>query len=205
VSEIKVGDFIEVYGSGFDATQAVRLMVYGVEADGDRVHLHSVTQKGVLQVWFPKHVTHLPDCTGWDWKPPLELKEGAYYENASGEVVGPLSKDDGKWVCPFHCDRSAVCNYWFYEDGSNNSPQWSLVKEVPKPEPKEPKYRPFKSAEEFAPHKDRWLKLSLTTVQERVVSYDEKSVFTSSGGWKSFETLMKMYTFEDGSPCGVKE
>jgi len=71
-------------------------------------------------------------------------------------------------------------------------------------EPLEPVYRPFKSVEEYAPFRDRWIKLKGKAM--RINAYDNYGVTVgNSGCFASFERAFKESTFDDGTPFGVKE
>ena len=156
--------------------------------------------------------TALPDCTGWDWQ-PLELKEGGYYELQDGTLVGPISKRkaDGCWDA-MPVGVSVGTGYWFNKDGSNVTPQWSIVREVPKPEPK---YRAFKDAAELLKHtKFKQLKYKDTVYGVGLVDLrtfggvDLCRLWHKDRGftpWLSAQTMLEQCTFADtGEPCGVK-
>ena len=109
--------------------------------------------------------------------------------------------------------RKASCGEYMID--SHTGPyQWTssssigvypIIREVPKPEPK---YRAFASAEEFKPHRDKWI---LRLDEEdgtsnpaygawRADSYDEESIISDEE--ISYEELLK-YRFEDGTLCGI--
>lgn len=121
MSEIKVGSWVEYTNS-----QTVRLFVYLV---GKRC-VHCVNLDGQRYVLHLDFVTHLPDCTGWDWQ-PLVIREGGYYELANGEIVGPIGRDGNHWQ--FTHDKIKGEGRWWHEGGRNTTPEWSIVKEVPAP------------------------------------------------------------------------
>ena len=145
-------------------------------------------------------VEHLPDCTGFDWKPKpkMQLREGAWYRSVCGNVIGPCkpstSRPDRPWT---------VDGIYYTDEGTNTLPGSQLIEEVPDPNPK-PIYRPFASAEEFAPHKDKWLKRLDAPGCFRVVAYDNSSVYVCDGQSEKYEFYFNKTTFEDGTPFGVK-
>jgi hypothetical protein len=203
MSEIKIGDWIEA--------NAYRSMIYDIRTDGDRTYLCSVTQGGCMHVWYPRDVTHLPDCTGWDWKPALQLKEGAYYENADGKIVGPLYRDScGKWVAKIKPDGSG---HWYRDDGTNVTPEWSLVREC---DPPKPSYRHFKDVWEMLEHaKDRAIDyngnsyiigmLDIRAVPEDLTVARLCSQVSGWSPWLTTKSLNDHCTFADtGEPCGVR-
>lgn len=67
-------------------------------------------------------------------------------------------------------------------------------------EPPEPKYRPFANAEEFKPHRDRWLLENGCTFC-RVLRYEDGGLWLASGFFSWYGTLQTL-TFDDGTPCG---
>jgi hypothetical protein len=74
----------------------------------------------------------------------------------------------------------------------------------PKPEPQ---YRPFANAAEFAPHRDKWLRSDTRShgaIIGRVMNYSDKGIVDDVGGLRTFETLFRVCTFDDGTKCGVK-
>jgi hypothetical protein len=139
-------------------------------------------------------VEHLPDCTGFDWMPApkLQLREGAWYERKDGKIVGPC-KVDPEQPNRYGYKWNAGC--WRYrDDGKNDLCETEhLVREV---EPPQPKYRPFKNAEEFRPYRNYWIKNNRCL--KRVVEYSDFGV-----NGMSWESLLRSRTFEDGAPCGV--
>lgn len=73
----------------------------------------------------------------------------------------------------------------------------------------EPEYRPFANAEEFKPHRDKWIICDrdhhFNNESYRVVIVCKKGiVFGAEEPTISFAELLNRFTFEDGTPCGVK-
>ena len=69
----------------------------------------------------------------------------------------------------------------------------------------EPKYRPFANAEEFAPHREKWLRTKNGGELWRVYSYNNAGIITPSSSFIDYEKMFGTYDFEDGSPCGVED
>jgi hypothetical protein len=82
--------------------------------------------------------------------------------------------------------------------------------EVPK------QYRPFANAEEFKPHRDRWVKIASGDNNcgcaigkmdiggdRRIDGHNEHSVCIWEG-WMTFRDAFKCFTFDDGTPFGVE-
>lgn len=137
-------------------------------------------------------------------EPKLQLREGAWYEREDGEIVGPCEPRSTE-------DRAWAVGGWRYDhDGTNSVKGKKLVREVDPPKPPQPKYRPFKDAEEFKPFRDSWLMSTgtdaITGGFERVISYDDHRVYVTIGectDWWSYKNAMERFTFDDGSPFGV--
>jgi hypothetical protein len=139
-------------------------------------------------------IEHLPDCTGFDWvyTPKLQLREGAWYERNDGKIVGPClsyhenGQPDRKWnVSPF----------WYRDDGTNCYKDSYLIREV---EPPQPKYRPFKSAQEFKPFRDKWWRWKSGDFVNPPQKYSD-----SVCGINGFVFMLESAEFEDGTPFGV--
>ena len=69
----------------------------------------------------------------------------------------------------------------------------------------EPKYRPFANAEEFAPHRGKWMRTKNGGELWRVYSYNNAGIITPSSSFIDYEKMFGTYDFEDGSPCGVED
>lgn len=136
----------------------------------------------------------LPDCTGWDWKPTLQLREGAWYERADGKIVGPCRP------CSWSKERWVVDQYWYNDDGTNTYDLSFLIREVDPP--KKPKYRPFKNADEFKPHRDRWLVNKASGTMKRVCEFNDTGIWFAFCS-ESYQQIFEHYTFGDGTPFGM--
>ena len=143
-------------------------------------------------------VEHLPDCDSFNWKPKLQLREGAYYKTVKGIVRGPCKPSTDRPDRPW-----SVSGVYYKDDGTNNLKGYELVEEVPDPNPK-PVYRAFASAEEFAPHRDKWIKRFYGDGCFKVVAYDDAAVYTRDGSSTYTSYFDNGFTFEDGTPFGVK-
>jgi hypothetical protein len=157
-------------------------------------------------------VEHLPDCTGFDWvpKPKLQLREGAWYKRKDGKIVGPCAVDPDQDDYCTHFNYKWVVGSWRYRDDGTNAVESTqhLECEVPDPTPK-PVYRPFANAEEFSPHRDRWIgRMTGSTPAKgycKVVGYEDAGVWIDSRNLKTYrEWFEDGRTFEDGTPFGVK-
>jgi hypothetical protein len=73
------------------------------------------------------------------------------------------------------------------------------------PAPPEPQYRPFANAKEFGPHRDRWLKEVAIRREARVSMHDNHGFWHDGTQTRiSWQEGYVDFTFEDGSPFGVK-
>lgn len=136
--------------------------------------------------------------------PPLQLHEGAWYERRDGKVVGPCKRSYTNLVnFPWQVGEYAYTNLGFYwSDGSRKVPA-DLIREVPAPEPA---YRHFANAEEYKPHRERWLRVRAGKLLSKAGSYDDCGIYASDGsGFKSFPDLFSDCEFEDETPFGIKE
>jgi hypothetical protein len=79
-----------------------------------------------------------------------------------------------------------------------------IIRKIVKPA----KYRPFKDAEEFKPHRDRWIRQKESDSIFRVITYDEDGLFAlieivvDPFCW---EEAFEDFVFDDdGTPFGVR-
>jgi hypothetical protein len=70
---------------------------------------------------------------------------------------------------------------------------------------KEPSYRPFKNAEEFALYRDEWFRVKNGGGFDSVRYYDNNGVKDSTGNFVTYQELFEAGERENGEPCGVKE
>ena len=87
--------------------------------------------------------------------------------------------------------QAAPCNF------ETTLLNWLVIRKIEKPA----KYRPFKNAAEFEPHRDRWWYHDNNGVRRHFppASYSDK--FHGASLWqRRFETCF----FDDGTPFGVK-
>lgn len=133
-------------------------------------------------------ITPLPDCTGWDWEPTPKhppVPEGWR------ELGGDEEIKEGDRYC-LTGEWKEVCNNIGSLRGRFDYPHIRRI---------EPTYRPFANAEEFKPHRDRWV-LEECRISRVDVYCDE---FVEVGGrnydWPEACGHLK---FDDGSPFGVE-
>lgn len=97
-------------------------------------------------------------------------------------IVGELGR-------PFQ----AMCR--FHDNG------FAIIRKVEKPK----QHRPFRSAEEFKPHRDRWVRHIASDSCSSVIGYNDRSVkFGTNKGYWDYEMAFETWVFDDGSPFGVE-
>lgn len=210
------------------ATEMVELQYYARETYGSMPLLcvrnnppTAGCDRHDLRVWHPKTETmnishietveHLPDCTGWDCKPTPTYAE---LHSACGLKVGDRVKvirptEPEGWDAVWNPLMNEFVNKTativrgnpsgFVLDISRTSwrfPCTSLEKV-------EAKYRPFANAEEFTPHRDKWLKDANHNSLFQPGRYGDLGVYLTRVEVICWDALLKHYPFEDGTPCGV--
>ena len=81
----------------------------------------------------------------------------------------------------------------------NNELVYAFIAPVP-----EPKYRPFKSAEEFAPYRDKWVVERGTGIISHITGYNGSGIFVN-GRTYHWGAGLSILRFDDYAPFGVKE
>jgi hypothetical protein len=94
---------------------------------------------------------------------------------------------------------SHLNNVWLiaWQDDSYD-PTVIYIVPIDPPKP-EKRYRPFASAAEFEPHRDRWICTPGANTVRRIDHYNNQGV-----NGMTWESLFRNRTFEDGTPCGVE-
>ena len=119
---------------------------------------------------------------GWELVAIRKIKQGDYSINRVG--------DPFEWTT---CESDTV---------------WPIIRKIEKPA----KYRAFANAEEFKPHRDRWIKLTIAEsdgvyLTYQVASYDDWGVIFG-GSKETYQAVFNRYVFDglDGTtePFGVK-
>jgi len=115
-----------------------------------------------------------------------------------------------------HAYRQAAKGEWYIDN--DGTPYLNPLSESVYPHPiirkieKPATYRPFANAEEFKPHRDRWLtrkdKRDPTHVDGacRVVAYDDQGSWFTTGDYHTWEAAFDSGRCfdDDGTPFGVK-
>jgi hypothetical protein len=173
--------------TGFDLIREVPPPVSERVAEADSIQ-YAATERDADGVWFGQ-----PDSDGWiEWhggECPVDVQSSVQVRYCTG------GNDIG----------TAGGFYW---DHRPNSPKADIVAyRVVPPEPPTPKqYRPFASAAEFKPHRDRWMR------SKQVPDFVTKpSAFSDRGVWvghasvaNEFDELLRDFEFDNGEPCGVE-
>lgn len=71
----------------------------------------------------------------------------------------------------------------------------------------EPKYRQFYNIGEFKPHRNNWVKCNSGSLYPIIGIYDGGVLIPAnySNVFVDWKTLFEQFTFEDGTPCGIKD
>jgi hypothetical protein len=86
----------------------------------------------------------------------------------------------------------------YCQTGMNNH---AIVRKIEKPK----QYRPFANAEEFRPHRCRWVRHIASDSCSSVIGYNDRSVkFGTNKGYWDYEMAFETWVFDDGSPFGVE-
>ena len=158
-------------------------------------------------------LTHLPDCTGWDWKQPKPEATYAEIHAASDLQVGDRvrvkerTEPDG-WRSPWWPGMDAAAGKVFEIDrdgelygfrcGGFYFPCTSLEKV-------EKKYRPFANAAEFAPHRGRWVYFcDDITNQLLPSSFQDRGIWHAKRITRWAELFSQCKFADDGTPFGVE-
>lgn len=129
---------------------------------------------------------------------PVKIESGKYYRQADGAVVGPMSlyphpgHDGYIWTQK----GGGVWNTAGERFSQGQRAKGNIVAESQAP------YRPFASAEEFKPFRDKWILREEGIGSFRVQSYCDTWVAVGPE-YLSYQELLTR-KFEDGTPCGMK-
>ena len=142
----------------------------------------------IRQRSIEEQITPLPDCTGWDWDPAPK-----HPPVPEGWRVIDKEKDLPKQAS----DKFVFGNGWKTVADANGGFDMAryYIRRI------EPTYRPFASAEEFRPHRDRWWKYkddSRETVRQPFAYSD------LGHGNETWAQSLGRKVFDDGSPFGVE-
>lgn len=144
----------------------------------------------------------------------MKIKAGKYYKTRGGKKAFVLSVLEKSPFCEtvnlkypvigLLGDRSdpngSVAYEWALDGTCYNHSAYDLIEEWP-----EPKYRPFANADEFKPHRDRWIRRT-DSGAFRTCSYTNREIILRDGDKRSYEDLCSMFVFDDtGEPVGVRE
>lgn len=151
-------------------------------------------------MWYSLHphdLKHLPECTGFDWEPPKPVvAPNGWRLLTEGETIelGDMYLRANEWVVFEKADSTTVVN-----DNFNLEVHRPIARKI------EPKYRPFKNAEEFRPHRDKWNKFKQSDSRRtlKCTSYSDEGVNIALS-FLCYEQAFISLVFEDGTPFGVE-
>jgi hypothetical protein len=75
-----------------------------------------------------------------------------------------------------------------------------IVRKIEKPK----RYRPFANAEEFKPHRDRWIRFRQSLISYRITEYSDTGVAIGSEAPWDYDAAFASLVFDDGTPFGVE-
>jgi hypothetical protein len=83
--------------------------------------------------------------------------------------------------------------------------QYAIIRKIEKPAA----YRPFANAEEFKPHRDRWICRLYNGRPDakgcyKVSAYDDRGTFANDGKTSYQDMFEEGRVFDDGTPFGVR-
>ena len=170
---------------------------------------HWVYKKGYGGLWSDsgKH-NSLSGASDFVAEVPATVKvaAGKYYKQRDGVVIGPMVYLCGGGPWPWAIEGKRRGDQWSDSgkrclEGCENT---DLVEEVRAPQPT---YRPFASAEEFKPFRDKWIQRKPEedgTVHGafQSTSYSDEGCYVGDD-YTSYADLLP-WKFEDGTPCGMK-
>lgn len=180
------------------------LRFVSVDSDGDFMF---VEKSGDISAFNAEFLVYLPECTGFDWTPPSPVKQ---IEPPTGYRL--LGRDEVVADGDLFIKRAPAGNDYDWRTASVDHLGTTVgylvdiyhiacfARKI------EPRYRPFANAAEFAPHRDRWVRLkSDTSMQMRVVCYNDRVVWIESDRvtGNRYGYVFDRFVFEDGTPFGV--
>ena len=137
-------------------------------------------------------VEHLPGCDGFDWEPPKPIDPPEGWRLLTiGETIklGDMYLRANEWVAFEKADSTTVVN-----DDFNPEVHRPVARKI------EPKYRPFKNAEEFKPHRDKWWKY-----KDAGFVFWPPACYSDEGySDTDWDYCFENQVFEDGTPFGVE-
>jgi len=159
--------------------------------------LGDITHYRVFEPLKPETLIDVPNLPGRKWV--VEIDKGVWLAPWDGDPGRTLVLGSAKLFDSQEEASKAVAEVRTYRQ--IECAKIYTVEQVPEPA----KYRPFASAEEFRPHRDRWLRYKHSAVTARVswVRHDMVEIGKHGIYWR---TLFHDYVFDDnGEPCGVRE
>jgi hypothetical protein len=112
-----------------------------------------------------------------------------------------------------HAMRRATKGEWYIDnDGTPHLQHMSksvfphpIIRKIERPAA----YRPFKDAEEFKPHRDRWLTRIDENGQQidgefQLDGFDDTGIWLGANPLSYKDALDRGHTFDDGTPFGVR-
>lgn len=150
------------------------------------------------------------------------LHDGTSLENTIAFLNGLVETDDEGWIewdkgyCPPGCEdkvveirterygdlckRPARMTHWERKGDGNDITHYRVVEQPPA------KYRPFASAAEFKPHRDRWLRCKEGHTYRAILVSELGVRIAWMTSLIQFDEMFNTFVFDDNNePCGVRE
>lgn len=147
-------------------------------------------------LWFKiDDVKLLPDCTGFDWQPPKPIEPPECFRLLKA----------GETTC--ENDLSFSCDQWMPIHRNFIGEEYCSKRFVPMARKIEPQYRPFASAAELKPFRDRWVKWKdpIEFHIMKIGAFDDRVVWPACASvGRNYQEAFCQWQFEDGTPFGVK-
>lgn len=171
-----------------------------------RRDLWFLCKDGSFQPLDGQNVTYLPDCTGFDWTPPSQVKQ---IEPPTGYRL--LGRDEVVADGDLFIKRAPAGNDYDWRTASGDScctvgyfvDSFEIVCFARKIEPR---YRPFANAAEFEPFAEKWICRSEMGVIKpgawKVIGYSDKGIYSDSSVML-YADAFDMLQFKDGTRFGV--
>lgn len=173
-----------------------------------------VSKDNLLDCFQILYLAYLPDCTGFDWNHPIwnpvkptaiQPPHGYRLMNADETIRhGNMFFQSGAWN-----DTGIGVSEIAVGEALKKYARYKITAYACRIEADafetELKYRPFANAEEFMPHRDRWI-VDNDGEMLRAISFDAKrSTIATRYGPVHFLDAFSRFKFEDGTPFGVLE
>tara|TARA_R110000868_G_scaffold184392_1_gene425919 strand:+ start:93 stop:707 length:615 start_codon:yes stop_codon:yes gene_type:complete len=197
--EWQIGDWVEL--------RSVRYLVFNVIEDGTAWAIPKIG--GFNEIMFCREddeVKLIDGCDSWTWQPPKLIGPPPGYRLLRDDErikEGDKVLQRGIWEMLQRgiWEKSIAHSYTVKSQLSKLS--LAYARKI------EPTYRPFQSASEFKPHRDRWITWKVDGEPhphlQRIGAFNDSVVWPACASTGTgFANAFEKWTFEDGSPFGMR-